>query len=224
MIAIKEQYGIPFEKIFNDETLKYDVFDNDKGFYTFKAHGRDKTQIRILYKFVRMSEQKFEVEMHMDKLFYMPQKAFFFAGSVHDNLIYGLNREVSENEMMDALTKACLLDVLIEKVEKMNADCKKNVLFYQIGEGGTGLSGGECQRLSIARTFLRKSKIYIFDESMANLDAITADKVLIHIESYAKSINAGIVYISHDKSVIDRCDRVIQVVNKVNLTEDLKIA
>lgn len=65
MIAIKEQYGIPFEKIFNDETLKYDVLDNDKGFYTFKAHGRDKAQIRILYKFVRMPEQKFEVEMHM---------------------------------------------------------------------------------------------------------------------------------------------------------------
>ena len=63
MIAVKEQYGVPFEKIFNDETLKYDVLGN--GFYTFKAHGRDKAQIRILYKFVRMPEQEFEVEMHM---------------------------------------------------------------------------------------------------------------------------------------------------------------
>lgn len=63
MIAVKEQYGIPFEKIFNDETLKYDVLGN--GFYTFKAHGRDKAQIRILYKFIRMPEQEFEVEMHM---------------------------------------------------------------------------------------------------------------------------------------------------------------
>ena len=63
MIAVKEQYGIPFEKIFNDEAIKYDTFS--KGFYTFKAHGRDKAQIRILYKFVRMSEEKFEVEMHM---------------------------------------------------------------------------------------------------------------------------------------------------------------
>ena len=63
MIAIKEQYGIPFEKIFNDETLKYDV--HGKGFFTFKAHGRDKSQIRLLYRFVRIEEQKFEVEMHM---------------------------------------------------------------------------------------------------------------------------------------------------------------
>ena len=63
MIAVKEQYGIPFERIFNDETLKYDVLGN--GFYTFKAHGRDKAQIRILYKFIRMPEQEFEVGMHM---------------------------------------------------------------------------------------------------------------------------------------------------------------
>lgn len=159
-----------------------------------------------------------------EKLFYMPQKAFFFAGSIRDNLIYGLNREVSEAEMMAALEKACLLDVLMEKAEKVNADNKSDILSYQIGEGGTGLSGGEGQRLSIARAFLRKPKVYIFDESTANLDAVTADKVLTHMEHYAKSIGAGIVYISHDKSVVDRCDSVIQVVNKVNLTETLLAA
>lgn len=159
-----------------------------------------------------------------EKLFYMPQKAFFFAGSIRDNLIYGINREVSEVEMMAALEKACLLDVLIEKAGKVNADNKNDILSYQIGEGGTGLSGGEGQRLSFARAFLRKPKIYIFDESTANLDAVTADKVLTHIENYAKSIGAGIVYISHDKSVVDRCDSVIQVVNKVSLTETLQAA
>lgn len=159
-----------------------------------------------------------------EKLFYMPQKAFFFAGSIRDNLIYGINREVSEVEMMAALEKACLLDVLIEKAGKVNADNKNDILSYQIGEGGTGLSGGEGQRLSFARAFLRKPKVYIFDESTANLDAVTADKVLTHIENYAKSIGAGIVYISHDKSVVDRCDSVIQVVNKVSLTETLQVA
>lgn len=63
MIEIEESYGVPFEKIFNNETLKYDVLGN--GFYTFKAHGRDKTQIRLLYRFIRISEQKFEIELHM---------------------------------------------------------------------------------------------------------------------------------------------------------------
>lgn len=63
MIEVKENYGVPFEKVFNNETLKYDVLGN--GFYTFKAHGRDNAQIRILYRFIRRSERQFELEMHM---------------------------------------------------------------------------------------------------------------------------------------------------------------
>lgn len=150
------------------------------------------------------------------KVFYLPQKAFFFAGTIRDNLAYGIDRRVTDEEMRGALRKACLLDSLIEKVSK-DSDIKVvDVLSYQIGEGGMGLSGGECQRLSVARAFLRKPKLYIFDESTANLDAMTADKVLGHIENYAKSIGAGVIYISHDKNVLNRCDRVIRVENKVN--------
>ena len=63
MIRVKEEYGVPFEKIYNCDVLKYDILG--RGFYTFKAHGRDKTQIRILYRFIRMSEREFELEMHM---------------------------------------------------------------------------------------------------------------------------------------------------------------
>lgn len=63
LIEVEEQYGVPFEKIFNNETVKYDVLGN--GFYTFKAHGKDKAQIRILYKFIRKTIQEFELEMHM---------------------------------------------------------------------------------------------------------------------------------------------------------------
>lgn len=63
MISIKENYGVPFEKIFNDETLKYDILGKD--FYVYKAHGRDRAQIRILYKFIRKAEKKFELELHL---------------------------------------------------------------------------------------------------------------------------------------------------------------
>lgn len=150
------------------------------------------------------------------KLFYMPQKAFFFAGTIRDNLIYGIERNVTDEEMRSALRKACLLDTLIDKVSKHSSSTVNDILSYKIGEGGTGLSGGECQRLSIARAFLRKPKLYIFDESTANLDAVTADKVLTNVEEYAKGIGAGVVYISHDKNVVNRCDSVINVDNKVN--------
>lgn len=155
-----------------------------------------------------------------DKLCYLPQKAFFFAGTIRDNLVYGIERTVTDEEMRSALRKACLLDALIEKVSKHSTTAVDDILSYEIGEGGTGLSGGECQRLSLARAFLRKPKLYIFDESTANLDAVTADKVLTNIEEYAKAIKAGVVYISHDKNVVDRCDTVIHVDNKVNTYEE----
>ena len=158
-----------------------------------------------------------------DKLCYLPQKAFFFAGTIRDNLVYGIERNVTDEEMRSALRKACLLDTLIEKVSKHSATTVDDILSYKIGEGGTGLSGGECQRLSLARAFLRKPKLYIFDESTANLDVVTADKVLTNIEEYAKSIKAGVVYISHDKNVVDRCDTVIHVDNKVGEYEELMV-
>lgn len=155
-----------------------------------------------------------------DKLCYFPQKAFFFAGTIRDNLVYGIERTVTDEEMRSALRKACLLDTLIEKVSKHSVTTVDDILSYKIGEGGTGLSGGECQRLSLARAFLRKPKLYIFDESTANLDVVTADKVLTNIEEYAKAIQAGVVYISHDKNVVDRCDTVIHIDNKVSTYEE----
>lgn len=153
-----------------------------------------------------------------DQLFYLPQQSFFFAGSIRENLVYGLNRSVTEEELLDALNQACLLGVLEDKLSKQTtaAACgSANVLEYRIGEGGSGLSGGECQRLSIARAFLRRPRLYVFDESTANLDAATAEEVLDHVETYAKAISAGIVYISHDKNVVKRCDEVILVNNQI---------
>lgn len=153
-----------------------------------------------------------------EQLFYLPQQAFFFAGSIRENLVYGLSRTVTEAELLEALRQACLLNVLQDKLLKPSgseAGDAAGVLDYLIGEGGAGLSGGERQRLSIARAFLRKPKLYVFDESTANLDSDTAEKVLDHIEAYAKAIGAGIVYISHDRNVVKRCGAVILVENRI---------
>lgn len=152
-------------------------------------------------------------------LFYVPQQAFFFAGTIRENLVYGLGREVSEMELIDALRKVCLLETLVNKVSAKDASAaaiSENILAYRIGEGGAGLSGGERQRLSIARAFLRNPRIYIFDESTANLDEATEKKVLRNIEEYARKNSAGIVYISHDETVIKRCEEVILVENKID--------
>lgn len=71
-----------------------------------------------------------------DKLCYLPQKAFFFAGTIRDNLVYGIERTVTDEEMRSALRKACLLDALIEKVSKHSTTTVDDILSYEIGEGG----------------------------------------------------------------------------------------
>jgi len=58
--------------------------------------------------------------------------------------------------------------------------------------------------------------LYLLDESTANLDAATTDRVLTNIEKHAADHHAGIVYISHDKHVVKRCDQIIPVVNLLN--------
>lgn len=163
-----------------------------------------------------------------DQLMYVPQKAFFFAGTVRDNLTYGLSRTISDEELISALRNVCLYDVLVSKLHETkpvgSSMCLENVLDYRIGEGGTGLSGGEGQRLSLARAFLRKPKMFVFDESTTGLDVVTAERVLNYIEAYASSINAGIVYISHDEHVVSRCKSIIKLDNKLKDTSLRKAA
>lgn len=146
-------------------------------------------------------------------LYYTPQSSFFIAGTVRENLLYGIDREVSDKELAAALCHVHLTgdnhsDTVIN-VDPITA------LDTFISEKSEELSGGMKQRLSLARAFLRHPKLFIFDEITANLDGSQRDFVLDNIESYAKSIGAGILYISHDPCVVDRCEKVIMLKNKL---------
>ena len=152
-----------------------------------------------------------------DHLYCTPQDAIFFAGTIRENLVYGLRERVEDDVLINALKKAFLFDALQKKSQgQTHAEVtNESILEYRIGEGGVGLSGGECQRLSIARAFLRKPEVFIFDESTSNLDRYTAEKVLDNVEAYAREIHAGIVYISHDEHVTGRCTKVIPIHNSM---------
>ena len=147
------------------------------------------------------------------RLFYLPQQSYFFAGTVRENRVYGLDGQVPDEELLHALERASLLQVLQQKAERMGVS---GALDCEIGEGGSGLSGGERHRLSIARAFLRSPRLYIFDESTANLDQDTARKVLDQVEAHARAIGAGVLYISHDENVVARCQHVIWLNNAVS--------
>lgn len=154
----------------------------------------------------------------VDMLYYTPQISFFIAGTVRDNLVYGLDRNVSDFELCNALKKVHLVgenhnDTVIRKDPAEALDC-------WIGEKAEELSGGMKQRLSLARAFLRTPKFFIFDEITANLDRAATEFVLSNIEAYASEIGAGILYISHDQKVVERCDEIITLNNKLREDKD----
>lgn len=91
---------------------------------------------------------------------YVPQKDMLFSGTVASNLRYG-KEDAGEQELQEALTTAQAADFVAEMEEGTESP---------ISQGGTNVSGGQRQRLSIARSLVRKAPIYIFDDSFSALD------------------------------------------------------
>lgn len=102
-----------------------------------------------------------------DKIGYVPQKAVLFSGSIRDNITFGSDH-MSDETINCALETAQATD-FVTKLE--------NGLDHEITQGGTNVSGGQKQRLSIARALARKPEIYIFDDSFSALDFKTDAKL-----------------------------------------------
>ena len=101
-----------------------------------------------------------------DKIGYVPQKGYLFSGTIRSNLCYG-DENASEEKLVEAL-----------KISQSNFVKKLDGgLDHEIAQGGTNVSGGQRQRLSIARAIVKQPEIYIFDDSFSALDYKT-DKTL----------------------------------------------
>ena len=159
------------------------------------------------------NQESFSQKELMDTLYYAPQTSFFIAGTVRENLIYGLDRKLNDRELINALRNVYLTGSDHSNTV-IHADPEK-ALEFKIGEKANELSGGMKQRLALARAFLRTPKLYVFDEITANLDEDATNDVLFNIEGHAKKIGAGVIYISHDPKVVLRCDKVITLHNKL---------
>ena len=154
-------------------------------------------------------------------IYYSPQKSFFISGTVRDNLVYGLEKKFSDEILINALYKVHLTGG--DHNDSVIHVDPKTALDSIISENANELSGGMKQRLALARAFLREPKMFIFDEITANLDKEATEYVLTNIEKYARSIQAGIIYISHDEAVVDRCDSIVKL-NNLLILENNKVA
>jgi ATP-binding cassette subfamily B protein len=139
---------------------------------------------------------------------FVTQDTQLFAGSIKENLLF-VNPSASEEDLLDALQKAACTNLLARAEKGMDT---------MIGEGGLKLSGGEKQRLSIARALLRKPHLLIFDEATSSLDSLTEEEITNTIKHVSSQRNQITVLIAHRLSTIMHADR-IYVLEKGDIVE-----
>jgi ATP-binding cassette subfamily B protein len=141
---------------------------------------------------------------------FVPQSIELFAGTIRDNLLF-VRPDAGDAECMRALEAAQLSQLLARTREGLDT---------RIGEGGLKLSGGEKQRLAIARALLRDPQILIFDEATSSLDSETEKEITRTIEEIIGSRSGFITFlIAHRLSTIAHADRIV-VLSKGKLIEE----
>jgi ATP-binding cassette subfamily B protein len=139
---------------------------------------------------------------------FVTQDTQLFAGTIKENLLF-VNPSATDEELLDALYKASCQN-LLERADKG--------IDTVIGEGGLKLSGGEKQRLSIARSLLRRPHLLIFDEATSSLDSITEEEITSTIKQISEMREQITVLIAHRLSTIMHADR-IYVLEKGRIVE-----
>lgn len=138
---------------------------------------------------------------------FVTQETQLFAGTVRQNLLF-IKPSATEEEMLDVLRKSAS-HTLLNSTKGLDT---------VLGEGGTKLSGGEKQRLSIARALLRNPRLIIFDEATASLDSLTEEQITETINGIASDKQQMIISIAHRLSTIMNMDR-IYVLEKGKIVE-----
>jgi ATP-binding cassette subfamily B protein len=160
----------------------------------------------ILYN--NLDENSIDFNNLRNQIGFVTQDTQLFSGTIRENLMF-VNSTASEQEVLDALRKASCIN-LLSRAEKG--------IDTMIGEGGLKLSGGEKQRLSIARALIRKPRLLIFDEATSSLDSLTEEEITQTIRDVSSQRNQITILIAHRLSTIMHADR-IYVLEKGEVVE-----
>lgn len=143
----------------------------------------------------------------MQNITYVSHQSYLFCGTVRDNLCMGCP-EALEEELWQVLEKVRLADFLRSE----------QGLETSVQEKGSNFSGGQCQRLALARALLHDSPVYIFDEATSNIDVESENDIMALIREMAATGEKTILVISHRLANVAEADR-IYVMDAGNMTE-----
>ena len=150
----------------------------------------------ILYNGIPSS--RVDLDLLREKIGFVTQDTQLFSGSIRENLLF-VNPSASDKECMDVLRQAAAHS-LMERADRG--------LDTLIGEGGVKVSGGEKQRLSIARALLRHPQLLVFDEATSSLDSLTEEEISRTIREVAGNQEAITILIAHRLSTVMHADRI----------------
>lgn len=196
-------YSYGYKKIF--DKLDLEIMKKDKVFLTGASGIGKSTLMKILCRFINTEFGTITINnidithYHLDvirrKITYTSQQESLFTGTIRDNILIE-----GDEEKLEKICKITKVDELLDKELK-----------YQkmIEEGGTNLSGGEKQRIILARSLTRNSDIYIFDEALSQLDIEKEQIILENILSYLN--DKTIIVISHRLNCKDMFNRILSL-------------
>lgn len=148
----------------------------------------------------------YTIENLMDNISMVFQNVYLFEDTIENNIKFG-KQDATKDEIIEAAKKAQCHDLIMTLPQGYQT---------MIGEGGASLSGGEKQRISIARAMLKDAPIIIFDEATANIDPENEDKLKEAIESLTK--DKTVIMIAHRLKTIRNADQIL-VLNQGNIVE-----
>ena len=164
---------------------------------------------KVLYNNISSSE--IDLDQLREKIGFVTQDTQLFSGTIRENLLF-VQPNATDEECMGVLRKAACYNLLARAEHGLDT---------VIGEGGVKVSGGEKQRLSIARALLRKPDLLVFDEATSSLDSITEEEISKTIRDVSDQQNHITILIAHRLSTILHADR-IYVLEKGRIIESGK--
>jgi len=135
---------------------------------------------------------------------YISQNVFFLDNSIKNNIAFAEDETLIDDKKIEKAIEAAQLKSFVESLD--------DGVETFIGEDGTRMSGGQLQRLAIARAFYQEFSLLILDESLNSLDSENENKIISILEKLKK--DKIIFLISHKETILDNCDLKFKIMDK----------